>query len=112
MEGKERPKNEAEHSRLVGSSVKRQGNLFLMLVLGDHKTCTSPCFPARILNIYIKSFTGSNHIYHPDGHHNTLPSLVCVLRNSSHCGNSGLNIHSKHRRQEGDTPIAQVSLVG
>lgn len=89
MEGKERPKNEAEHSRLVGGSFKSQGNLLMMLVLGGHKTGTSPRLPARILKVYTESFIASNHVYHPDGLHNTLPLQTVSLETAPTVGMVG-----------------------
>lgn len=51
MEGKERQKKGAGHSRLVGSSFNNQENLRGRLVLGVHKTNRSPHGPTRILNV-------------------------------------------------------------
>ena len=50
-EGKERPKKEANHSRLVGGSLNKQENLLRKLVLGDLKISRFPHLPARILKV-------------------------------------------------------------
>lgn len=41
QEGKERPKREAVHSRLVGSRFNKRGNLDMSLILGSCKTSRS-----------------------------------------------------------------------
>lgn len=46
-EGREKPKKEAGHPRLVGSRFKKQGNLHRRLVLGEHKTSRSLHPPAK-----------------------------------------------------------------
>ena len=37
MEGKKRPKKEADYTRLVGGRFSKQGDLFTRLVLGGHR---------------------------------------------------------------------------
>lgn len=96
----ERPKKKTGHSRLVGGTHNKQGNLFPRLVLGEHKTSNSQHLPARILKIYIAALTGSV-TYHPDGLTNTLLSQGYILENSSHCSNSGQNVHSKDGERGG-----------
>lgn len=51
MKGKERPKEEADHSRLVGDSLNKQGNSHTRFVLGGLKTRRSLPLPARILKV-------------------------------------------------------------
>ena len=76
--GKERPKKEADHSKLVGGKLNEQGNLFMRLVLGSHKLKRTPHPPARIWKAYVEALTGCSHIYGPDAL-NTLLSQVCIL---------------------------------
>ena len=49
MEGKERPKKEVDHSRLVGGSFNKQRNFLTRLVLGSQRTSRSLHLPTRIL---------------------------------------------------------------
>lgn len=51
-EAKERPKDEADHSKLVGSSFNKRENVQTRLVLGGH-TRAPP--PARMLKAYIEA---------------------------------------------------------
>ena len=61
-EGKERPKKEAEHSRLVDCGFNKQRNLYMRLVLGGRKMSSSPHQPALM---------GVSHIHSPDSLSNT-----------------------------------------
>ena len=58
MEGKERLKKEADHSRLAGGSFNKQENLHMRLALTDCKRSRSPHPPARILRVCIEALTG------------------------------------------------------
>ena len=86
-----RKRKKANHSRLVGGSFNKQGNLHLRLFSG-HKMSRSLQLPARILKIYMEALIELHHIYHPDGLNNTLFSQGCVLKNNSHCVNCGQNL--------------------
>ena len=55
MERKERPKIQADDSRLGGGTFNQQGNLPRRLVLSHHKTNRFP--PARILKVYTENWT-------------------------------------------------------
>ena len=46
-EDKERPEEEGGHSRLLGGTVNRQGNLLVRLVLGGFQMIGSPHPPAK-----------------------------------------------------------------
>ena len=70
---------ETGRSRLVGGRFNKQGNFNTSLVLGSCRTSRSPHLPARILEIYIKTLTGFNHVFSPEGLNNTLLSEGCVL---------------------------------
>lgn len=61
MEGKERAKKEATHSRLIGDRFNKQGNLRTRLVLGGCKMRFLH-LPARILEIYTEALPGFNHV--------------------------------------------------
>ena len=52
MEGKERPKKEADHFRLVGGYFNKPVNLQMRLVLDGHKMSRS-LHPIRILEAYL-----------------------------------------------------------
>ena len=81
-EGEERPTKEADHFRLVGGSFKKQGSLYMRLVLSDHKMSRPPNRPARILKVYIEALTGFSHVFSSDGPDNTLLSQGCILETS------------------------------
>ena len=68
MEGMERSKKDAGHSRSGGSRFNKQGNLYMRLVLGGCKMSRSLHLPSRILRVYLEALTGFIHDYHPDGH--------------------------------------------
>lgn len=74
MEGKEGPKIEAKHSRVVSGRFNQQGKLQMRLVLGSPEIRGSPHSPARIL-------PRSSHTCHPDELSNTLLAPGCVLEN-------------------------------
>lgn len=59
LEDKERPKKEADCSRLVGVRLNKQGNLFFRLFRGGHKTSRSLHPPDGILKVYIEALKGS-----------------------------------------------------
>ena len=61
-EGKERPKKNAEHSRLADGRFSKQENFHMRLVLGGHKMSGFLCLPARILKIYTEALTGFSYI--------------------------------------------------
>lgn len=105
-EGKERRRQEADHSSLVGSRFTVQWNLLTRLVLGGCKTNRSLDPPARIVNVYTEAWTRP---YRTDGLSNTLLSQGCILGNDPHCGNGGQNIHSKDRGW-GEETLPRFSL--
>ena len=76
-----------------------QARELMRLVLGDHRMSRSLPAPHRqIVKICIQTIiTWFSHILSPDGLNNSLLSQSFVLKNSSHCGTSGKNIHSKDR---------------
>lgn len=51
LEGRERPKKEANYSRVVDGKFHNQGNLHRRLVLGGHKMA----MPGRILKVYVEA---------------------------------------------------------
>ena len=51
MKGKERPKEEVDHSRLVGGRLNKQGNSHTRFVLGGLKMSRSLPLPTRILKV-------------------------------------------------------------
>ena len=97
MEDRERVKTKADHFRWVGGRFNKQGNLHTELVLHCCKRKRSTHLPTRILKIYIEVLKGFSHVRHQDGLNNTPLSQGCVLESSSHCWNSGQNVHSKDR---------------
>ena len=109
QKGQKRPKKAADHSRLVGGRVHKQGNLHTKLVLGGFKVSRSPHLPTRILKAYREALTASGHVFSPDGLSTTLLSQGCVLKKSCHGGNGGWNvhIHCKDRAGSEEPPIAQ-----
>ena len=86
-----RKRKKANHSRLVGGSFNKQGNLHLRLFSG-HKMSRSLHLPARILKIYREALIELHHIHHPAGLNNTLFSQGCALKNNLHCVNCGQNL--------------------
>ena len=86
MVGKERPdqrQKEADHFRLVGDSVNKQGNVLMKLVLDSHKVSKSLHLSTRVLNICIEVLTGSSHTFSPDGPNNSLLSQGCICENAN-----------------------------
>ena len=84
LEGRERRKKKADHSRLVGGSFNTQGNLHTRLVLVSARQvdlCTHP--PARILKVYIEDLTESSHTCSTGGLNNILLSPGSVCRAAS-----------------------------
>ena len=76
-EGKETPKKETVHSRFVGGSFNKEGNLHMTLLLGGCKM-RSPHPSTRILNVYTQGLSEWGHIYRP-GVLNALLSQSYVL---------------------------------
>lgn len=67
MEGKEKPKKEADHSRLVGDSVNKQENLRMRFVLSGCKMSRSSYPHFRILKAFLETLTRLSHVYYPGG---------------------------------------------
>ena len=88
-EGKEKPKKDADHSRLVGSSFYKQGNLHTRLVLSIHQMNRSLHPPTSILKVYIEALTGFSPVYSPDGLNNTLLLQGRVLETAPAMGMVG-----------------------
>lgn len=112
MVAEERPKQGAEHSRLVGSGLKKQGNLLMRLVLGNWKMNTSSHQPTRILKVYVEALSGLSHVYRPDGLENTLLSLSYALGTAPTVGIVGRTVCSKERRGGEEPSIAHVQVKG
>ena len=72
-------KKKNDHSRLVGSSFSKLGNLHLRFVLSDCKISRSLHPPAGILEIYREVCMGFSLSLGPGGLRNTLVSQSCVL---------------------------------
>lgn len=72
--GKERPKKEADHSRLLGGSFNKQGNLLMRLVLGGQKINRCSHSSTRKLKLDVEILSRFSHIYHPNGLNTTLLS--------------------------------------
>ena len=62
LEVRERPKKQADHSRLVGGRSNEQQNLLTRLVLGRGKKSRSPHLPARTLKVYTESLPQFSHV--------------------------------------------------
>ena len=80
IEGKERPKKEADQSRLVSGQFKKQGNIHARLILYHQKVSGSLHPPTRILEVYIETLTGLSHVYCPDGFNNTCSLKAASLK--------------------------------
>lgn len=65
-EGRERPKKEADHSRLVGDNFNKQENLHIRLVLSGFKISRSSHPHFRILKAFLETLTRFSHVYYPD----------------------------------------------
>ena len=76
MEGEERRREGAGHSRLVGGSLKKQGDSLMRLVLA--KMGRSAHLPARILKVCGEDLTGFRH-----GCGQMLPTTHCCLKAAS-----------------------------
>lgn len=55
MEGRARPKKEADHAGLVGGRLSKPGNVLTRLVLGGHEISRFPFLLARILEVSIET---------------------------------------------------------
>lgn len=75
MEGKERSKEEADHSRLAGGRFNKKGNLQRRLALGDRKRCIHPNLPTRIIKVYIEALVGFGDIFSLVG----LNNILCIF---------------------------------
>ena len=96
-------KKKADHSKSVGSSLNKQGNLIMMLVLGCHKMSRSPHLPTRILKVYIESLTVFRHMYNPGSFKNTLLSQGYVLGTASTVETVGRVYFKGQGREWGDS---------
>lgn len=77
MEGRKRWKKEADHSRLVGGSFKKQGNLHLRLTFGGLKMSRQISTPAhQNIVVYMEVLLGFIHIWPSSS---TLLSQGCIL---------------------------------
>ena len=104
----ERPKKEADHSRLVGGSFNKKGNLCTRLVLSGHKMSRSLHQPVRILEVNRQALTRvSQSQFRWSQQHLTLSGLHPW--NSSDYGNSGQNTHSKDRGGGRRLPLSRSS---
>lgn len=65
MEGRERPKKEADHSRWAGGRFNKHGNLRTRPVWDGHKMSGSPHQLPNFRNVY-RGLSKFSHIYHPD----------------------------------------------
>lgn len=106
--GKARLQKEADHFRLVGGSFNQQENLYRRFVLGGCKMSKSPHWPTRILkSLYVETLTGLLRTQSRWSQRRLPPSRPHPW-NSSHCGNSGQNGHSKDRGGGGERLTARV----
>lgn len=110
LEGKERPKKKADHSRLVDGRFNKQENLHIELVLGNYKTSRSPHPPTRFLKLYIKALTGFNHVHSSDGLNYALLSQGCVLVMTPSVATVGKNVHSKDREGGKESPVPSLRV--
>ena len=90
---------EADNSTWVSGRFVKQGNLHTRLVSGSQKTstCRALALPARILIVYMETFTEFSHIFSPGGLSNTWFLQGCILENCAHYGNYGQNLYSKNQ---------------
>ena len=96
------------HSRLVGGSFNKQGNLLTRLVLGGHKTSRTPHLPARILQVYRETLTGFSHV-HSTGKLNTFVFQDWILGAAAGSRKGKQNTESKDRGVGGEPPGARVN---
>lgn len=106
-QGEERPKREADHSRLEGGSVSKQGNLSMRLVLGRGavRESTRQEISASARQNLQSSHGGLNEV-----HSHILSRWVQPHHTLSGCGNGGRDRQSKDRRGGQEPVIAWVQL--
>ena len=93
---------------MVGGGFNKQGNLYTRLVLGGHKTGGSPHPPARILKVYLTTFS---LVFSPDGLNNTLLSPDYGLETAPSVGMVGRMYISRTGGNE-EPPTSCVQLEG
>lgn len=97
--GRERLKEEANHSRLVSGRFNKQGNLFMMLARSGQKMNTSLHSPVRILKAYREALPGFSHVWHPGSLNTTVLSQSCVLGAAPGSKKCKWNAYFKKRRR-------------
>ena len=84
MKGKEKPKREADHSRLVDGGFNKQGNLTYRLILSSHKTKDLHTCHQSLKSLYRGLNWVQSHILSRWSQlHLTLSR--CILGNGAHC---------------------------
>lgn len=83
MDGKKIPKKKAEHSRLVGGSFNKHGNLFTRFVLSNYQMSRSPHLPTRTPVVYTKALTDFCHLFSLYDLINTLLSQGSIFETAS-----------------------------
>lgn len=80
--------------------------------MGSHKMSRSLHPPTTILKVYIEAITKSNHVFIPDGLHNTLLSQGSALETATTTGNCGQQVHPKDGEKSEEALTAQAQLMG
>lgn len=105
-EGEERPKKEADRSRLVGSSVSKQGNLSMRLVFWEWGAGST----RQEISASARQNLQSSHGGLNEAHSHILSRWVQPHHTLSGCGNGGRDRQSKDRRGGQEPVIAWVQL--
>lgn len=106
-EGQEKPKKEADQSRLIGGRFNKKGKLRVSLVFSSHKRSRSPQPPTRILKVYIEALTVLRHVFSPVGLSDALLSEGCVLEKAASMG----IVDGMYIPRAGEFLIAWVQLM-
>ena len=94
MEGREKPKKETGHFRLVVAGlISRQHTPEVYLWWLQEEQISAPA--CQVLKVYTEALTGFSHINHADGLNITSVSQGCVLGAVSRSGKGKQNPYSK-----------------
>lgn len=108
MEGKERPKKEADCSWWVAGLISKKTYIWGLSYVATDGEMPTPIYQnlKSLFKNFYRGLNGLSHVYHPAGPNIYLSRRLCPW-NTSSCGNGGQNIYSKDREE-----VRSISLLG